>query len=618
MMACPNILPLSARTADGLRRLAETYVAYFSPGGVGANIPLEATCRTAATRQTHHSFRLCVLGASSAELHEGLKIFLRGEQGPGSFFGRRSSQVPMVGYVFPGQGGQWLGMGRGLYESEATFRNVLDRCDRLTRKCASFSIVEELYAEEVGSRLSEIDVLQPVLVGLNLALSELWWSWGIVPDGIVGTSLGELAASSVSGAIDIDDAIRLACNRSRLLRTVAGQGSMAFVLLSAEAAKAAIVGYEDRLSVAVNNGPEETVLSGEPHALDEVLKKLRLQDVFCRPVRGAVASHSPHMEPLLEPLRKATGFLRPADCSVRMYSAVTTEPIEGRHLGSSYWVRNLRQPVLLFKTVTRMLTDGFGAFLEISPNPTLWGSLRATIDHLGKQAEVMSSLRRDHSERGELLATIGKLYTLGCDPKWDRILPRGDIVRLPAREHESSNAHVADSAQSAHRAIPAVGPQRGRSSRPPALDSQLDAKLRNRSTKERGEILVQTLRQMVADELGEDDLSEKQLSVPFRDLGLPSFSGITIRDSLAAALGRKLPAGLLFSYPTVCSLAEHLADGEQPLTTVPPRGHSGVLWVDYSRAPRNRVARTAFTGALRRNSSSPQLCHAWRAAPGTF
>src|SRR5258705_6929208 len=181
---------------------------------------------------------------------------------------------PKVVFVFPGQGSQWLGMGRQLLEEEASFREALVACDQAIAAETGWSVIEELGASTEASRLERIEVVQPVLFALEMALSALWRSWGVEPHAVVGHSMGEVAAACVAGALTLQEGAAVICRRSELLRRISGQGQMALVELSLTEAKSALEGYEEKLSVAVNNSARSTVLSGGPKALDEVLSKL--------------------------------------------------------------------------------------------------------------------------------------------------------------------------------------------------------------------------------------------------------------------------------------------------------------------------------------------------------
>ncbi len=429
-----RLFPLSARSAEALRALAAAYHAEVAGADGGAPESLDDVAYTASVRRSHHAHRLAVVAHSRQELGEHLDAFLRGETRPGMVAGRRESDRRRgLVFVFPGQGSQWLGMGRRLSEQEPAFREALSRCDGAIRAEVGWSVVAELNADESVSRLGDIDVVQPTLFAIEVALAALWRAWGIEPDAVVGHSMGEVAAAHVAGALSLADAARIICQRSRLLRSVSGRGAMAAVELSLDEARAALQGYEDRLSIAVSSSPRSTVLSGDPAALGEVLETLRRRDVFCRPVKVDVASHSPQMDPLRDQLLRILAGLTPRPASLPIYSTVTGELSAGVELDARYWVRNLREPVLFSVAVERLLSDGHDIFLEMSPHPVLLPVVQQGLQCLGRDGAVLPSLRRDEDERAAMLGSLGALYALGYPIDWTRLHPTGGrCVRLPS------------------------------------------------------------------------------------------------------------------------------------------------------------------------------------------
>jgi len=427
-----HLLPLSARSPEALQSLARAYQNF--PAAPESPVSLHDVCYSAGVRRTHNDYRLAVTGNSLEQMAQGLEAFLRGEARPGLSSGRKVSghQKKLV-FVFPGQGSQWFGMGRKLFEQEAVFREVVERCDRAMRPYGDWSLLAELTATDAAqSRLNEIDIIQPALFAIQVALAGLWRSWGIEPQAVVGHSMGEVAAAYVAGALSLEDAVRIICRRSRLVKRTIGQGVMAAVELSMEEARRVLAGYEDRVSIAVSNGPTSIVLSGDPAALESIVDQLQRQDIFCRMLKVDFASHSPQMDPLRAELLQALEGLEPRPASVPIYSTVTGTVSKGLELEALYWARNLREPVLFSTAVQQLLEDGHDIFLEISAHPILLSSIQQGFHHLGQEGAVLPSLRREEEERTVMLGSLGTLYTLGYPVDWSRIYPAGGrCVRLP-------------------------------------------------------------------------------------------------------------------------------------------------------------------------------------------
>nr|AYM54553.1 polyketide synthase [Racemicystis crocea] len=440
--ATSYLLPLSGRSPEALVALARSYRETLS----ASEASLHDIAFTASARRSHHEHRVAVTGSSKQEMALALEAFARGEAPTVLQKGR----APLDGrarvvFVFPGQGSQWLGMGRTLLSEEPAFRKAIEACDEAIRQESGYSVIEELRADEAHSRLGEIDVVQPVLFAIEVALSALWRSWGVEPDAVVGHSMGEVAAAHVAGALTLEDAAKIICRRSRLLKRVSGQGAMALVELTLKQAQEALAGYEDRLSVAVNNGPRAAVLAGDPAALEEVLVKLEGKGVFCRRVKVDVASHSPQMDPLRGELLTALGRITPRATQLAMRSTVTGEPLCGEELSAGYWADNLRQPVLFSQATQKLIDEGHTLFLEMSPHPILLPSVEENLRERGRGGVAIASLRRQSEERRCLLDALGALYVHGCDVNWDRIYPEGGrVVPLPAYPWQRERYWVAE------------------------------------------------------------------------------------------------------------------------------------------------------------------------------
>lgn len=415
------LLPLSAHTPRALGALAAAYHDWLTAADAP---PLAQIAASAALRRTHHEYRLALAGRTRAELAEAAGAFAAGNLAINAAAGRKDPDAAAkVVFVFPGQGGQWFGMARGLLEREPVFREALERCEAALRPHVDWSLLEQLNLPEEQSRLNDIDVIQPTLFAVQVSLAAMWRSWGVEPDAILGHSLGEVAGAHVAGALTLEDAAQVICLRSRLMKRVAGQGAMGVVGLSVEQAEAILKGYEGRLSVAVSNSPRSTVIAGEPGALDEVLNRLRAENIFARAVKVDVASHSPQMDALRPELVRGMAGLKPRAGSVPIYSTVTTEVLSGAELTPDYWGRNLRQPVQFAPMAERLLHEGHTLFIELSPHPVLLSALDDLFQHTGIAGTTIASMLREQDEQVILRRGLGALYAAGYAVDWTRLYP---------------------------------------------------------------------------------------------------------------------------------------------------------------------------------------------------
>jgi amino acid adenylation domain-containing protein len=422
-----GLLPLAADTPQQLQAMAGDLLPVARD-----TRSLQDFCYATSANSNVPAHRAAVVFRSRAELTSGLEHLGRGEVRPGSVAGHVSTeQLSKPIFVFPGQGAQWFGMGRELWRREPAFRVALEQCAAAMQPCIDWSLIDALTAMTPHPRLDRVDVVQPALFALQVALARLWQAWGVEPAAVVGHSMGEVAAAHIAGALDLEDAARVICRRSQLLQQISGRGAMAVVALSMEDALAELRGYEERLSVAASNSPASTVLSGDASALNELCSTLEHRDVFCRVVKVDVAAHSAQVDPLCPQLQQELAELRPRSTVVPMHSTVTSELVNGSELDAEYWTRNFRQPVRLSQTIRRLITERHQAFLELSPHPVLTRAIEEILADCRQPGLVLGSLRREEPERHAMLETLGALYIRGTAVNWSRIFSgAGDHGRM--------------------------------------------------------------------------------------------------------------------------------------------------------------------------------------------
>ena len=429
------LVPISARSPEALAALAERWRAHLGLEGAGADLPLRDLAHAAALRRAHHDHRLTLAAGSREELRERLADAAAGDAHPRLGRGRAGMQgPPRIAFVFSGQGPQWWGMGRELRANEPAFAAAVAACDRRLRDIAGWSLADELAKDAESSRLRETEVAQPALFALQMGLVALWRSRGIIPDAVVGHSVGEIAAACVSGAIDLGDAIRIVHHRGRLMQQATGLGSMAAVGLSLDEAEAMVAPFGARLSVAAHNGPRSTVLSGETAALEEVLAGLEAREVFVRRMGVDYAFHSAQMQPYADELGEALEGIVPRAASVPFVSTVAGGVLPGDALGAGYWSGNVRQPVRFAEAVGALVEMGIDAFVEVGPHPVLGQSIAQCLADATESGRlspvtcplspavpspvVLPSLRREENERATMLASLGALYVRGAPVDW--------------------------------------------------------------------------------------------------------------------------------------------------------------------------------------------------------
>ncbi len=300
---------------------------------------------------------------------------------------------PGTVFVYSGQGSQWAGMGRQLLEDEPAFAAAVDELEPLFVEHVGFSL-RQVLAE--GQPVAGDARVQPVLMGLQLALTALWRSYGVEPDAVIGHSMGEVTAAVVAGALSPAEGLRVIATRSRLMSRLAGQGAVALLELDAEAAEKLIADYPE-VSLAGYLSPRQTVVAGSVAQVDAVIAAVTAQERFAKRVNMEVASHTALMDPILPELRSALADLVPKAPTIPFISTVADAEIGATTpvLDADYWVANVRQPVRLRQAITAA-AEQHATFIEVSPHPTLTHAVSEALETLeSSHHHSIGTLSRD-------------------------------------------------------------------------------------------------------------------------------------------------------------------------------------------------------------------------------
>ncbi len=430
-----HLLPLSAATGPALAGVAERMERQLADHP-STSTSLADLCCNAALRRSHLDHRAALRFRTRDELCQQLAALRLNKALPAMNVGKVAGHhVPMVGgdtrvvFVFSGHGGQWRGMHQALGTRFPAFRAKLQECHDLLRQHADWSLLDQLCAAEPYSSLEKgsVEIAQTCLFAFQIALAEAWKACGIVPDAVVGHSVGEVAAAHVSGALALADAVRVVVQRSRLLDWAMAEnsdvGAMAALRAPAADAESLVAGREDRLWIAVYNSPSYTVLAGDRDVLEELVAGLRREKIGARMMNVPGAAHTPRLEPTRLKLQAALDGLQPRSGHVPFYSTVTGMRQEGRDLGPEHWGASVRQAVRFAPAVDRLLEDGYRMFLEIGPHPLLAAAVTQCADYRQAAAVVLPSLRRDDHDLEAMTGAFGAMYVQGVAVDWRAMYP---------------------------------------------------------------------------------------------------------------------------------------------------------------------------------------------------
>ena len=430
-----HLLTLSGKNEGALRELAQCYIEKLE---FASQLSLSDICFTANTARSHFSHRLAIVALSIGQLSDRLKIFIDGEKD--IVIGKvRKRKKNKIAFLFTGQGSQYVNMGRELYENSSVFRETINKCDEILSTFRTTSLKEILYpAQNINafnlSILNQTAYTQPALFAIEYALAQLWQSWGIKPDIVMGHSVGEYVAATVAGIFSLEDGLKLIAERGRLMQELPAGGEMFAVMASESKVKTFIAPYPE-IAIAAINGPESIVISGESAAMKTIVSSFSVVGIKAKQLEVSHAFHSPLMEPMLANFEAVAAQLTYNQSKIPVISNLTGTIADQSIASAQYWINHVRQPVRFVQGMETLHKQGAEIFLEIGPKPILLGMGRRCLpEDVGvwlpslrpKKVPLPSpsengmpedvALLRD--EWQQMLSSLGELYLRGAKVDW--------------------------------------------------------------------------------------------------------------------------------------------------------------------------------------------------------
>ncbi|BAI73723.1 coronafacic acid polyketide synthase I (plasmid) [Azospirillum sp. B510] len=436
----PFIWPVAGRTPTALLAAAARLLDHVRSR---PSLDAAAVARTLGMSRAGHPHRAAIWGGSRDALVEALENLVDGQLRPRI---ARSAQAVAerrgkLVFVFSGQGSQWPRMGMALATMPA-FRAALDHIDAALRPFTGWSVIDVLDGAPDAPSMERVDVVQPALFAVMVALARLWRSLGILPSAVIGHSQGEIAAAHVAGILDLSQAARIVAVRSRVLHSAdKARGAMANLFVSEPDARALIAPFGNELVLATFNGPRAFGVSGTAEAIDALVRHCADTGVTAKRIPGNVAPHCPALEDLRSELRGLIGPITPSAGEISFYSTVDGhspgKPTDGALLDADYWCDNLCRPVRFSDAVAALASQdptlSHPSFLECSPHPVLSPLIEQCA---GDGAAAISTLQRGRPSHDCLAEAAARLYVAGHRPDWAALYPDAGVVDLPTYPFE--------------------------------------------------------------------------------------------------------------------------------------------------------------------------------------
>ena len=439
---------ISAKTPKALRELVQRTADFVADH---SDVPLYDIAYALAERREWLDCRALCWAEDREDLVTSLRAFASGKESP-VFEAEALPKEQKPVFVFTGHGGQWQGMGQALFEQSEVFRRSIEEVDGILRDYAPFSLLPYFTQTASPLDLDRTELVQPLIFALQVGLVRMLMSLGVKPAAVVGHSLGEIAAVWASGALELEQAVKIVRLRSKQQQTAKDSGGMAVVAASRDEVDTllgdpALDGIE--VVVAGENSPQATTVSGSIEALHALEAILRQRGTIIRRLDLPYPFHSHLMDNLVPRFAEELGEVFSGEHSVPFYSAVTGK----RHDASpdqTYWTRNIRQPVLFRQAIESAAEDGAHVFVEIGPHPVLCAHISRTLQGRRRHCFAGHLVTKEHHGLADVEEAVNKLVLGGAGYDWRTYFPSRPtrFVELPSYPWQSEEFALPVSAES--------------------------------------------------------------------------------------------------------------------------------------------------------------------------
>ncbi|MEI8399572.1 MAG: type I polyketide synthase [Alcaligenaceae bacterium] len=404
-----QVLMLTARNEVALRQYAGRFARYFTEH---PDVNLADLCFTANTGRKVFDQRVSIVGENSQDFIAQLTAIEKNESGTDAFHhNAKAGAKTKIGFLFTGQGSQYPDMGRYLYETETAFRDQLNICAELFAPLLEKPLLEVMFDNgSANGLIHQTGYAQPALFALEYSLAKFWQALGVMPNAVMGHSLGEYAAACFAGVMSLADAVRLVASRASLMQSLEQSGEMWAVFASASTVRPLLAEAGKDVSIAAENSPENTVLSGCSAPLADIIVKLTALGIRTQKLNTSHAFHSRLMEPMLDRFEQIAQSIEFQNPQIALISNLTGTAASDEVTMPQYWRQHIRQSVKFQTGLEHMAALGCQVFVEIGPRPTLTG---LGTQCLPETCTWLPSLKATENNWITILKSMAQLAVLG-------------------------------------------------------------------------------------------------------------------------------------------------------------------------------------------------------------
>ena len=573
---------VSGRTEQALTNQATRLLAHVT-GDPGLD-PAEVGWSLATTRSVFEH-RAVLLGADREALLSELASLAAGKPGAGAVLGRGGSAGKTV-FVFPGQGAQWLGMGAALYARYPVFAKAFDEAAGMLEGHLRLPLRDVMWGDD-AELADNTEFAQPAIFAVEVAMAALLHYWGVVPDMVLGHSVGEITAAYVAGVISLGDAARIVAGRARLMAGLPAGG----VMVAVAAGESEVVPLlTEGVEIAAINSPNAVVISGAAAPVGAAADLFAQRGRRVHRLAVSLAAHSALIDPILDQFAQLVAEVKPGEPRIGLVSTMSGQ-LAGPGYGTArYWLEHVRRPVRFVDAVRTAESLGAGVFVEVGPG----GGLSAAVEQslTTQQPVAVVTMAKDQPEVDSLLAAAGRLFSSGVGVKWDAVLAgsRGRRVSLPTYGFVRRRFWVG-----------AAADQQPRVASQPVDWADRVKQLKPAEQRRR---LVELVCGHVAIVLGHKSGHDVDAGRAFEDLGFDSLTGVELRNRLKTDTGLALSRTLIFDYPTPAALADHLL--QQLLYDRNAESDDEKIWSSLKKIPLQELRRAGLLDQLLLLAGEPE------------